>query len=49
MQVQQKESMIKFKETEKGNLKASIEVAKVDHEKDFSKLRRQLDEQAQLI
>lgn len=40
MQVQQKEAMIKFKETEKGNLKAAIEVAKVDHEKDFSKLRR---------
>ncbi len=49
MHVKQKEGMIKMKETEKGNLKAAYEDQKNEHDLEFSKLRRQLDEQKSLI
>ena len=49
MQVKAKEIMIKSKEDEKGNLKACIENEKKDQDAEFSKLRRQLDEQKTLI
>ena len=49
MHVKTKEGMIKMKENEKGNLKAALEVQKNEHDLEFSKLRRQLDEQKSLI
>lgn len=47
--VQNKESIIKRREEEKGNLRQAIEIQKAEQEMDFSKLRKQLDEQKALI
>ena len=49
MQVCTKERMIKMKEDEKGNLKATLENEKKDQDFEFAKLRKQLDEQKALI
>ena len=49
MDVQNKEAIIKRREEEKGNLRQAIEIQKAEQEMDFSKLRKQLDEQKALI
>lgn len=49
MQVSTKERMIKMKEDEKGNLKATLENEKHEQDFEFAKLRKQLDEQKDLI
>lgn len=45
LQVQSKEATIKRKQEEKANLKSSIEIQRAEQEQDFSKLRKQLDDQ----
>lgn len=47
--VQNQEAMIKMKEGQKGNLKASIEVENGEHQNEMNKLRRQLEQQRHLI
>lgn len=49
VQVNTKERMIKMKEDEKGNLKTTLENEKNGNDFEFSKLRKQLDEQKALI
>ncbi len=49
MEVQTKELIIKKREEEKGNLKAAIEIQRAEQDFDFSKLRKQLDDQKSLI
>jgi len=49
MQVSTKERMIKMKEDDKGKLKATLEDEKRDQDFQFAKLRKQLDEQKELI
>ena len=49
MHVQTKETLIKMKEDERGNLKATIENEKQEQDVEMSKLRQQLDEQKNLI
>ena len=49
MHVKTKETMIKMKEDEKGTLKATLETEKKHQDFEFSKLRKQLDEQSTLI
>ena len=49
MHVKTKEAMIKMKEDERGNLKATIENEKQEQDIEMNKLRKQLDDQKNLI
>lgn len=49
LQVQNKESIIKRREEEKSSLKTGIKNQEADQDQDFSKLRKQLDDQKALI
>lgn len=49
MHVKSKEGLIKMKEDARGNLKATIENEKQEQDVEMSKLRKQLDEQKNLI
>ena len=44
MHVKTKEAMIKMKEDERGNLKATIENEKQEQDIEMNKLRKQLDD-----
>ena len=49
MHVKSKEMMIKMKEDEKGQLKATLDTEKRQIDSEFNKLRSQLDQQSKLI
>ena len=49
MHVKSKEMMIKMKEDEKGQIKATLETEKRHMDSEFNKLRTQLDQQSKLI